>query len=98
MKAKIIQITIIFSCLIIGITVIATLLTRSAESADIRSEQIVDANEISQLIEMGETAKAQQKLSELQQTLRTPFTTSTIPKTAIIICILLCHSDVRQCS
>ena len=88
MKAKIIQITIIFSCLIIGITVIATLLTRSAESADTRSEQIVDANEISQLIEMGETAKAQQKLSELQQTLRTPFTTNTIPKTAIIICIL----------
>lgn len=88
MKAKIIQITIIFSCLIIGITVIATLLTHSAESADTRSEQIVDANEISQLIEMGETAKAQQKLSELQQTLRAPFTTNTIPKTAIIICIL----------
>ena len=88
MKSKIIQITIIFSCLIIGITVIATLLTRSAESADTRSEQIVDANEISQLIEMGETAKAQQKLSELQQNLRAPFTTNTIPKTAIIICIL----------
>ena len=88
MKSKIIQITIIFSCLIIGITVIATLLTRSAESADSRSEQIVDANEISQLIEMGETAKAQQKLSELQQNLRAPFTTNTIPKTAIIICIL----------
>ena len=88
MKAKIIQITIIFSCLIIGITVIATLLTRSAESADSRSEQIVDINEISQLIEMGETAKAQQKLSELQQNLRAPFTTNTTPKTAIIICIL----------
>lgn len=88
MKAKIIQITIIFSCLIIGITVIATLLTRSAESADTRSEQIVDANEISQLIEMGENAKAQQKLSELKQNLRAPFTTNTIPKTAIIICIL----------
>lgn len=88
MKSKIIQITIIFSCLIIGITVIATLLTRSAESADSRSEQIVDINEISQLIEMGETAKAQQKLTELQQTLRAPFTTNTIPKTAIIICIL----------
>ncbi len=88
MKSKIIQITIIFSCLIIGITVIATLLTCSAESADTRSEQIVDANEISQLIEMGETAKAQQKLSELQQNLRAPFTTNTIPKTAIIICIL----------
>ena len=88
MKSKIIQITIIFSCLIIGITVIATLLTRSAESADSRSEQIVDVNEISQLIEMGETAKAQQKLTELQQTLRTPFTTNTTSKTAIIICIL----------
>ena len=88
MKAKIIQITIIFSCLIIGITVIATLLTRSAESADTRSEQIVDANEISQLIEMGETAKAQQKLSELKQNLRAPFTTNTTSKTAIIICIL----------
>ena len=88
MKAKIIQITIIFSCLIIGITVIATLLTRSAESADTRSEQIVDANEISQLIETGETAKAQQKLSELQQNLRTPFATNTTSKTAIIICIL----------
>ena len=88
MKSKIIQITIIFSCLIIGITIIATLLTRSAGSADSRSEQIVDANEISQLIEMGETAKAQQKLSELQQTLRAPFTANTTPKTAIIICIL----------
>lgn len=88
MKSKIIQITIIFSCLIIGITVIATLLTRSAGSADTRSEQIVDINEISQLIEMGETAKAQQKLSELQQNLRAPFTTNTTPKTAIIICIL----------
>ncbi len=88
MKSKIIQITIIFSCLIIGITVIATLLTRSAESADTRSEQIVDINEISQLIEMGETAKAQQKLSELQQNLRTPFATNTTSKTAIIICIL----------
>ena len=88
MKSKIIQITIIFSCLIIGITVIATLLTRSAESADSRSEQIVDVNEISQLIEMGETAKAQQKLSELQQTLRAPFTANTTSKTAIIICIL----------
>lgn len=88
MKSKIIQITIIFSCLIIGITVIATLLTRSAESADTRSEQIVDANEISQLIEMGETAKAQQKISELQQNLRAPFTTNTTSKTAIIICIL----------
>ncbi len=88
MKSKIIQITIIFSCLIIGITVIATLLTRSAESADTRSEQIVDVNEISQLIEMGETSKAQQKLSELQQNLRAPFTNQTTPKTAIIICIL----------
>lgn len=88
MKAKIIQITIFFSCLIIGITVIATLLTRSAESADSRSEQIVDINEISQLIEVGETAKAQQKISELQQNLRAPFTTNTTSKTAIIICIL----------
>ena len=88
MKSKIIQITIFFSCLIMGITVIATLLTRSAGSADTRSEQIVDANEISQLIEMGENAKAQQKLSELKQNLRAPFTTNTTSKTAIIICIL----------
>ena len=85
MKARIIQITVIFSCLIIGITIIATLLTRSAESEDTRSSQILDANEISQLIEMGEYTQARQKLSDLQQSLRAPFTYKT-SKTGIIIC------------
>ena len=86
MKAKIIQITIIFSCLIIGITVIATLLSRSAESADTRSEQIVDANEISQLIDMGEYEKAREKLADFQDSLRNPVDIENNNTKVLIIC------------
>ncbi len=70
----------------IGITVVTTLLTRSAESEETRSDRIVDCNEISQLIEMGEYTKAQQKLADFQQSLKTPFTYETNEKNAIIIC------------
>ena len=86
MKARIIRITFFFICLIIGATVIVTLLTRSSESQDSNSARIVECNEISQLMEMGEYSEAQQKLTVFQNNLRDMSTFNTTRKTWIIIC------------
>ena len=86
MKARIIRITFFFICLIIGATVIVTLLTRSSESQDSNSARIVECNEISQLMEMGKYSEAQQKLTVFQNNLRDMSTFNTTRKTGIIIC------------
>ena len=86
MKSKIIRITIFFICLIIGMTVLVTILSRSSESEDANSERIVDCNEISQLLEMGEYTQAQQKLTDFRQNLKNGGIYKSTKTTGIIIC------------
>ena len=70
MKGKILRITIIFSLLLIAVTVILSLLSNKKTSQDSRSEQIVNMNEISQLIKAGDYALAQVKAEAFRDSLR----------------------------
>ena len=86
MKTRILRITILFSCLIIGITVLLIILSGTKDTSDRRAEKILDCNEISQLIDMGEYEKAREKLADFQDSLRNPVDIENDNTKALIIC------------
>ena len=86
MKTRILRITILFSCLIIGITVLLIILSGTKDTSDRRVEKILDCNEISQLIDMGEYEKAREKLAEFQDSLRNPVDIENNNTKVLIIC------------
>lgn len=86
MKTRIIRITILFSCLIIGITVLLIILSGTKDTSDRRAEKILDCNEISQLIDMGEYEKAREKLADFQDSLRNPVDIENNNTKVLIIC------------
>ena len=86
MKTRIIRITILFSCLIIGITVLLIILSGTKDTSDRRAEKILDCNEISQLIDMGEYEKAREKLADFQDSLRNPVDIENNNTKILIIC------------
>lgn len=86
MKTRLLRITILFSCLIIGITILMTLLSGSKGTVDRRSTEILDCNEISQLIDLGEYTKAQEKLADFQDSLRKPIDYESSETKVFIIC------------
>lgn len=86
MKTRLLRITILFSCLIIGITILMTLLSGSKGTVDRRSTEILDCNEISQLIDLGEYTKAQEKLADFQDSLRKPINYESSETKVFIIC------------
>ena len=86
MKTRILRITILFSCLIIGITVLLIILSGTKDTSDRRAEKILDCNEISQLIDMGEYEKAREKLADFQDSLRSPVDIENNNTKILIIC------------
>ena len=86
MKTRILRITILFSCLIIGITVLLIILSGTKDTSDRRAEKILDCNEISQLIDMGEYEKAREKLADFQDSLRNPVDIENNNTKVLIIC------------
>ncbi|MCR4991423.1 MAG: HAMP domain-containing histidine kinase [Lachnospiraceae bacterium] len=86
MKTRILRITILFSSLIIGITVLLIILSGTKDTSDRRAEKILDCNEISQLIDMGEYEKAREKLADFQDSLRNPVDIENNNTKVLIIC------------
>ena len=86
MKTRILRITILFSCLIIGITVLLIILSGTKDTSERRAEKILDCNEISQLIDMGEYEKAREKLADFQDSLRNPVDIENNNTKVLIIC------------
>ena len=70
MKERVIKITVIFSVLLIIATVLLSFSKLMESPQDIRSEQILDTNEISELIKKGDIELAQEKLEIFQDNLR----------------------------
>ena len=88
MKGKILRITIIFSLLLIAVTVILSLLSNKKTSQDSRSEQIVNMNEISQLIKAGDYALAQAKAEAFRDSLRESPLESAVGIKGTVMCII----------
>ncbi len=86
MKTRILRITILFSCLIIGITVLLIILSGTKDTSDRRAEKILDCNEISQLIDMGEYEKARERLADFQDSLQNPVDIENNNTKVLIIC------------
>lgn len=70
MKERVIKITVFFSVLLIIATVLLSFSKLMESPQDIRSEQILDTNEISELIKKGDIELAQEKLEIFQDNLR----------------------------
>ena len=70
MKNKLICSASFFAALIIIITACFLISDKSVDPKDVKSEQIVAANEIEQLLRSGETEQAAEKASELRESIR----------------------------
>ena len=70
LKIRILRVTVLFSLLMIGVTVILFLYTKKGTSDESRSMQIVDCNEISGLIKKGDVSSALKKLDDFSEKLR----------------------------
>lgn len=66
LKIRLLKIVLIFSALLIGLTVLLYVLQRSGNSADTVGAEAVACNEISQLIELKEYDLAREKLDDLR--------------------------------
>ncbi|MCR5249461.1 MAG: HAMP domain-containing histidine kinase [Lachnospiraceae bacterium] len=88
MKARVIRITVIFSLLLILVTIILAFRTKMQNPQDIRSKQILDANEISQLIQDGSYETAVDKLEIYQDSLRKTPLDETVGVNGMVMCFL----------
>lgn len=70
MKNKLICAAAVFAAVIIAITVCFLISDRMVNPQDVKSEQIVAANELEQLINSGRTDQAAEKAAKLQESLR----------------------------
>lgn len=70
MKNKLLYTAALFSAVIIIITACFLISDRSKDPQEIRSEQIVAANEIEQLTRLGKTEQAAEKAAELRESIR----------------------------
>ena len=70
MKGRIIKVTVIFSLLLAAVTGILALNSRKSVKQDERSEELLDLNEISQLIEQGDYDMAKSRAYMAQKALR----------------------------
>ncbi|MDE5620159.1 MAG: HAMP domain-containing histidine kinase [Ruminococcus sp.] len=70
MKNKLLGATAVFSAVIIAITACFLISDRMVNPQDVKSEQIVAANELEQLINSGRTDEAAEKAAQLQESLR----------------------------
>lgn len=70
MKNKLICAAVMFAAVIIAITACFLISDRMVNPQDVKSEQIVAANELKQLIDSGQTDQAAEKAAKLQESLR----------------------------
>lgn len=70
MKNKLIKAAVFFAAVIITITACFLISDRAVDPKEIKSEQIIAANELEQLIRSGQTEQAAKKAGELQQSIR----------------------------
>jgi len=88
MKGRVIKITIIFSLLLVAVTGLLALNSRKSDLQDERSQQLVDINEISQLIDLGEYDAAKQKTDEYAESLRGEPLENSVGINEIVMCAL----------
>jgi len=88
MKGRVIKITIIFSLLLVAVTGLLALNSRKSDLQDERSQQLVDINEISQLIDLGEYDAAKQKTDEYAESLRGEPLENSVGINGIVMCAL----------
>ena len=85
---KILKATVTFLLLFIAAAYLLTLRSQGQTSQDLQSELIIAVNEISQLMQNGETPLAVQKTEELQDRLRVMPLESGSGKEGILLCVL----------
>ena len=88
MKGRVIKITVIFSLLLVAVTGILAINSRKTSPQDSRSQQLVDLNEISQLIDQGDYETAKQKTDEYADMLRSKPLDDSVGINGTIMCVL----------
>ena len=88
MKGRVIKITVIFSLLLVAVTGILAINSRKTSPQDSRSQQLVDLNEISQLIDQGDYEIAKQKTDEYADMLRSKPLDDSVGINGTIMCVL----------
>ncbi len=88
MKGRVIRITVIFSLLLVAVTGIIALSSRKLSPQDERSQQLIDVNEISQLINKGDYDTAKQKTDEYADMLRSKPLEDSFGINGIVMCAL----------
>lgn len=86
MKNKLIRTAAVFAAVIIAITACFLISDRMVNPQDIKSEQIVAANELKQLIDSGRTEQAAEKTAMLQESLRKSDAGYHSDKRTIVMC------------
>ena len=88
MKRRVLKVTVIFSLLLIAATGILALSSRKSSPQDDRSQQLIDLNEISQLINRGDYDTAKQKTDEYADMLRSKPLEESVGINGIVMCTL----------
>ena len=88
MKRRVLKVTVIFSLLLMAATGILALSSRKSSPQDDRSQQLLDLNEISQLINRGDYDTAKQKTDEYVDMLRSKPLEESVGINGIVMCTL----------
>ena len=88
MKRRVLKVTVIFSLLLMAATGILALSSRKSSPQDDRSQQLIDLNEISQLINRGDYDTAKQKTDEYADMLRSKPLEESVGINGIVMCTL----------
>ena len=88
MKGRVLKVTVIFSLLLVVATGILALSSRKSSPQDDRSQQLLDLNEISQLIDRGDYDAAKQKTDEYADMLRSKPLEESVGINGIVMCVL----------
>ncbi len=88
MKSRLIGITLSFAAVIIIITVCFSVSNQSSNPQDIQAEQIIAANEIEQLTQMGRVEESAKKAAQLQQAIRKEVKKDSRNEQVIFLCII----------
>ena len=88
MKGRVLKVTVFFSLLLVVATGILALSSRKSSPQDDRSQQLLDLNEISQLIDRGDYDKAKQKTDEYADMMRSKPIEDSVGINGIVMCTL----------
>ena len=88
MKGRVLKLTVFFSLLLMAATGILALSSQKSSPQDDRSQQLLDLNEISQLIDRGDYDKAKQKTDEYADMMRSKPIEDSVGINGIVMCTL----------